>query len=98
METPIGRGCPLCLQVEDEAAMIAVALPYPKFETHRTVILCRSCTGAIAVRLHDVDEGEGPTPAAVEVSNEHNKRAARKPRSKTPRETASPDRRDPDAA
>jgi len=98
MATPVGRGCPLCLQVEDEASMIAVALPYPKFETHRTVILCRPCAGAITVRLHDIDEDGPPPPAAVKVSHEHDKRAARKPRNKTPREATSPDRSDPDAA
>jgi hypothetical protein len=52
---PRGQSCPLCLQVDEEAAMIAVTLPTPRFELYGTVLICHGCAIAIAGRMLELE-------------------------------------------
>jgi hypothetical protein len=93
-----GQSCPLCSQIDEPELMLAVALPYPRLESHRMVLICKPCAGAIAVRLADVNEVDTGTAHKNGVIDEHAAHVKRKARGRKARETAPQDRGDPNAA
>jgi hypothetical protein len=93
-----GRSCPLCWQVEDEAAMVAVTLPAPRIELYATVLICHGCAMAIAGRMLELECMAGVKPEATETSSDDRPDTKAKSRKRQERAVAPSDGRDPEAA
>lgn len=98
MESSQGQSCPLCGQVEELQAMVAVHVPFARVPTHDTVIICRPCASAVAGRALEL-EGEAPADIKPEGAKHEGKRSMPAKSGKSAqRDIAAPDTRDPSAA
>jgi hypothetical protein len=93
-----GRSCPLCWQVEDEAAMVAVTVPWPRIELYATVLICHGCASAIAGRMLELEHHAGLEPEATEMPSDERPATKAKSRKRKGRAAEASDGRDPDAA